>query len=657
MGNHLPPPKNKHVKPTKDRVAETADKVERMIRRKKLPNSEFSLRTVLPVLGALALYVLARLLKAEGMAGIASYLLPVLFAGVPVLLRAAWNALQRRFTEGDLLILIAVAGAFCLREYSAGAAAMLAYRFAELLEAFMAAHGSAALDKLKDRLPEKASVETEEGVEVVPTETVLPGDVLVVLPGEMLAADGEILEGVSSVDASFLTGESAPRDVAEGALLLSGCVNLSNMLRIKVLRPAEESAAARLVEIVELAHTNRSGRERFMSRFTNVFTPLAACVGVLVGMIPPLFDGQWLEWLHRAVLTLLIASPCGLIVSVPLTYFGSVVSAARQGIYVKGAKFMETLSKTQTMLFEKTGVITERNFTITEVFPTRGTEQELLNAANMAEASSEHPIAKALRGVCGKSEAELIQVEESPCRGISAFAGGRHICVGNAGMMMDHQISYAVPSRKGIDIHVAVDNEYLGYFLLSNKTREGAFDTIESIRQRGVKSMVMLTGDLRSSAKQIASSLSFDMVKTELNRDGKLAALEYLLAARGDRAALAFVGNGADDEELFARADAGIVLGAIEAEKAIDQADIVIMGENIESLAELMRLAKGADLSARLNIIVSLAVRLGCLALGLLGLLPMMPAILLQTAAAAACAIMALRAFIPLGNGVREKKK
>ena len=340
-----------------------------------------------------------------------------------------------------------------------------------------------------------------------------------------------------------------------------------------------------------------------------------------------------------------MASPCGLIVSVPATYFGSIVQSARKGVFVKGTKFIETLSRAQTIVFEKTGVITERAYTITEVYPENGNEEELLRLATMAEGKSSNPIAKALRAECGEPEEESMQVEEIPCRGISVFAGGKHICVGNAGLMMEHGIHCAVPRRKGIAIHVAADNQYMGYFLMTNKTRDGAFDALESMRHRGVRNMVMLTGDLHSVARQIASSLSFDMVKTELDPNGKLTAVEYLSAAKADRATLIFVGDGRNDEKLFERADAGVVLGAIEEPKAIEEADVIVMGEDIQTLAELMRMARQTDLSARLSIIVTLTIRLTGLLLGLFGLVPLMAAVLVEAAATVYSAVNALRAM------------
>lgn len=647
MSKHLPAPKNKHVKPTMEKVAEAADAAERLARRRKMPETEFSLTAALPVLAAAAVFLLALRMKAGGAVGLASYLVPALLVGVPVLLRILSGALRGEFTEGDILIVLAAVGAFCLGEYPAAVAAVIFYRAAELLEAFLSARDSEALDKLRDRLPEKGGVETAEGLDVVPAEEIAVGDLLVVMPGEMVAADGVVEEGISSLDCSFLTGKSGALPVAPGSRVLSGSVNLTQMLKLRVQRTAQGSAAERLVTLVELAWRNRSGKERFMSRFTTAYTPVVACAALLIGLIPPLFNQMWAEQLRRALVFFILASPCGLVAFAPLTYFGGVISAARRGSFLKGSKFIETLSRTQIAVFEKTGVITEREYEITEAFPENGDEQELLDLAAKAETLSEHPIAKAFRAAGGASASEIMEVETKPCRGVSAFADGKHLCVGNAGLMMEHQIRCAAPARKGIDIHVAADNEYMGYFLLNNKVREGAFDALESIRNRGVKNMVMLTGDLHAAARQVAASLSFDMVKAELDQAGKLAAVEYLLASKGDRASLIFVGDGVEDAELFRRSDAGIALGAMEAPQALDEADVIVMGEDIQSLAELMRLARQTDLSARLSILVSLSVRLGGLVLGALGVLPLMWAVLLEAGAAVWAGVGAFTALRP----------
>lgn len=646
MSKHLPPPKKKHTKQTKAKAAERADAEEKKILRRKMPETVFSVKAAVPVLAALAVFLLALMLKAEGLKGFASFAIPALLAGAAVLLRAVLSALRREIVEGDLLILAAVLGAFCLKEYAAGAAAMLLYRFTELAEAFLEGRSAAALKKLREGVPSKAGVETEDGIDVVSPELLQLGDIVVVMPGEVIPADGVITEGMTALDTSFLSGESEPRTAAEGAQVLSGSVNLSQMIKMRVLRPASESAAASLVELAEIAHTNRSGREKLIARFTAAFTPAAAIAGILIGLIPPLFNGQWLEWLRRGVLFLLMASPCGLIASVPAIYFGGIKAAARQGIFLKGTRFLEILAKTQTAVFEKTGVITERTYSIEEIFPRSGDGQALLTIAAKAEEGADHPIAQAIRAAAGNPESqEHIEVETIPCRGISAFSEGKHVYVGNAGLMMDHGVTCAVPRRKGTDIHVAVDNGYLGYFLFNNKVRDGAFDALESIRQRGVRTMVMLTGDLHSVARQIASSLSFDMVKTELDPDGKLTALEYLLAAKGDRASLIFVGDGRGDAKLFERADAGIVLGALEEPQAISEADVVIMGEDIRNVAALMRLAKQADVSGRLSVTVSLAARLGALILGLCGALSLTAAVEVEAVAAAYVLFNALRAL------------
>ena len=301
MAKHLPPPKNKHVKPTMTKVAEAADAAERMIQRRKMPETAFSMTAVLPVLAALAIFVLALLLKAQGLKGLVSFVLPAVVAGAAVLWRTVRSALGREFAEGDIMILIAVVGAFLLGEHAAGAAAMILYRFAELLEAFLVAHSRAAMDKLRQGLPKSASVETVDGVNVVPAEEVAVGQTIIVLPGETIPADGVITDGMTSLDTALLTGKAPFKTVAVGSEVMSGCVNQTQMIKIKVTRSAQESAAEKLLELAEISHTNRSSREKFMARFAAAFPLIAAGAGVLIGVIPPLFNHQWLEWLRPAV--------------------------------------------------------------------------------------------------------------------------------------------------------------------------------------------------------------------------------------------------------------------------------------------------------------------------------------------------------------------
>lgn len=662
MARHLPQPKERHRKLPVLKLpfaAEAAEAVGRGIQNRRSSENEFSLRAAVPTLAAAAIFALALSLRPEGLWRLAAFLVPCLITAAPVLLRILDAALRRQLRERDTLVILSALGAFCLGEYPAGALAVILYRFGELMEAFAVREKKLRVLALRRRLPDKASIETEHGVRHIAPREIAEGNVMVVMPGESIPADGDVLDGTSELDASLLTGEKGPHPVGPGDRVFSGCVSRTGTLRVRAVAQAEDSAAAKLQELVEIAGSNRAGSEKFVSRVTGAISLCIAVLGVFMALIPPLFNGRWIDFLYRGVSLLILASPCGLLISVPLAYFGGILRAAESGVTIKGTKFIEALAKTQTMVFEKTGTITENRCAITEVFPRGVSEKELLNTAAMAESGSRHPIAAALRAAADEPQPpeETMQVEERPCRGVSAFAGGKYIYVGNASLMAEHGIQCAVPQRKGTAVHVAADNEYLGYFLVNNKVREGAFDALEAMRHRGVRTMVMLTGDIHSVTRPLASSLNFDMVKTELTKESKLTAVEYLMASKPERASLSFVGDGMKDGALFSRADVGVVLGALGQDEALDQADILIMDEDIGVLADTFALAQKTDRIGRLNIAVALSLRAAGVLLALLGLLPMLWAVLITAAATFFALFNTLRLYIRVDIRRKRKKK
>lgn len=669
MAKHLPPRKRININaeniklpeiklPTVGKLAEATDTVWRGIQTRRTSDAVFSFNAIWPLLVAIAIYAAGLYTHPEGLTRLALFLAPCLIASVPAAFRILVAALRKNLRERDTLIVIAVIGAFCLGEYEAGALAAIFYRLGELLEGLAVYTGKDTLSKLKDRLPEKADVEEENGVSRVAPQQIAVGDMLSVMPDELIPVDGEVVEGISSVDTSFLTGSAAPLGVSAGMTVLSGCVNLGSSIRIRALRTADESAAAKLMETLEMASANRSEREKSVSRFTGATSLAVFILGLIVGILPPIFDGEWSEHLRRGLGLAVLALPTGMLVSMPLTYLGGILRCAYRGIFIKGTRFIESLAKTQTMVFEKTGTVTERRCVITEVFPRSVSEQELLNMAALAESHSEHPIAEALRTVCGReAEEEIIEVEEVECRGVSAFAAGKHVCVGNASFLNEHGVECDQPRRKGIPVHVAVDNVYWGYFLVNNPVKDNAFDSMEAIRHNGVKSTIMLTGDLHSVARPVASSLNFDMVKTELNKDGKLTAVEYLMAAKPERTTLAFVGDGDRDGELFKRVDAGVVLGALHTSRAIEDADVVIMDDDLSILADTLSIARRTEAMARLNVMVTLVLRGAGILLCLLGILPLMAVVLIEAGAMIFTLVNTLRVYVGIQIRRRKEKK
>lgn len=404
---------------------------------------------------------------------------------------------------------------------------------------------------------------------------------------------------------------------------MSGSINLTRTIRIKVTRKFKDSTVRRLCDIAANTADVRSGQERFTARFARIYTPAAVIFALVIAVLPPLFGGEWVKWMGRALTVLVLSSPCVMAVSVPLAYSAGIRRAACSGMYAKAAQDIESFTKTDTIVFDKTGTVTEGRFAVTEVFPESMSEQELLNIAATAESCSRHPIARSLReaGNVKPSDGEVLEIEDISGRGVSAFIDGHHVYVGNAALLEEHGINFSVPSRPGAAIHVAVDNVYAGHIMIADRIKDGAFDALEELRAQGVKSLVMLTGDVRSAAKTVASSLNFDMVKAELTLDGKITAVEYMLSKKATGACLAFVGDGVGDAPVMTHADIGIALGAVNEYSAIDAADVVLMDEDIRALPEARSLCRSVTDTAGQNILLSLAAKAILVVLGVFGVI------------------------------------
>lgn len=618
-------------------------------KRKKNYDREFTIPRIVPVLIAATLFLVGNLLRVPLWIKVVIFGLAALVAGFELFKRSLVTALNGKLPDEDLLILLAAVLAFCIEEYSAAALAVILYRAAELVQAYVLARSDRAIDQLRSILPETARVEAEYGpVDTVP-EAVQIGDILQVGPGEVIPLDGVVLEGISAVDCSPLTGGTESRAITAGSEVHSGCLNLNAPIRIEVKRSFEDSAAAMLVTSFSVAGKHASRTEKRLNKYAAYYTPALFILSLVVGILPAIFNGNWNAGLHRAVVLLLISSPSAVLISVPLAYVGALVCSARNGILVAGKNRVEKLSRVGTMVFGKTGTLTEGIYTVTDVFPDGVSERALLSVAAAAESHSRHPIARALKqaaGWTGEMGEGVMQVEEIPGRGVSAFIEGKHVYVGNAALLDEHGIWYRVPTRAGAAIHVAVENRYWGHVLVSDKIRDGAFDALEDLRAQGVENMVMLTGDVLSVTRPIASSLSFDMVKAELTPEGKLSAIDYLLRGKGERSTLAYVGDGINDEEMFDRADLGIAINALENLESLEDADIAVLDGDISALPKARKIATAAHWIALQNIILVCAVKLILLVLGIAGILPISLTAVLDMAAAVLATLNALRSFI-----------
>ena len=556
---------------------------------------EFSVRDMLLLIAATVLFIAGLLL--QRWAALAT-LLFVLAAGLALftpILQILQRIFSKKMPDEDLLVLVGVLLAFLIGEGMNGAIAAILYRLMQILESYALARGAAALDLLRDKLPTKALLVIGTQTHEVMPETVDPGQIVRVLAGETLALDGRIVSGVTELDQSALTGNSNTRRCGVGDEVFSGSINRGDTIDVEVSRPFSEGAFAYLLRNVEESHQYKTTPERFSEKISAWFAPCLAVLTLLIVLIPSLITGEWLRFLRVAVLFLLLSSPSSLLISISLACSGAELSAVIRGILSKGHDCFEVLSQVKTMVFGKTGTITEGYFEITEVYSNGIAKEDLVAVAAAAESFSNHPIAQLLKAAAAWTPEigeSVMKVEEIPGRGVSAFLEGKHVYVGNATLLQEHNIPYKVPSHAGAAVHVAVENRYWGHILVSDKTREGAFDSLEALRSEGVKQLVMLTGDVLSSSRPLAASLGFDLMRTELGPKEKVSAIQYLISGQGRGCSVGFVGDGINDSLMLRAADVGIAINALKAWKDADDADILLLDSKIELLPVAMRISR-----------------------------------------------------------------
>ena len=664
MGKHLAPPKNKHLKaeePHERRLPDPKELVKSILNKdiKILLDAEkehkhrhqrgFTAPEVLLIGAASLLFLLVWLLPTQGWFRTVTFAIAAVFAGFPVIIDAVESVINGELLESDVLMTLGAVLAFCIVEYPTAVFIMIIYRVALAVESFALSEKQRYLDNIMSVLPDVAHVETAKGVEATRPENVNVGDVVLVAPGEKIPLDGVVTEGMSSVDTSPLTSEKAPRTVSAGSVAISGCINLTNPIKVRAMRSFEDSTVRQALNMISTEGKRRSETEKLAFRTARLLTPVILFLALLVAVIPPLAGGgSWTMWIGRGILFVCLSCSLSLTASVPLAFLGGLGSGARWGIFSDGGISLEKLSKAETVVVEKTGVITEGRYTVMDVFPNRISEQELLTIAATAESRSSHPIARALRLACHadiSEDDEVLQIEEIPGRGVSAFIGGRQVYVGNSMLLMEHGIDFSAPSRNGTVIYVAVDGSYAGHIVLSDKVKDGAFDAIEGLRANGITNTIMLTGDVRAVARPIASSLNFDMVKPELTPNAKVSAVEYLMATKGSGTSLAFVCSGTSDLPALERADVGIAMGALYFANALSAADISIMGEDIRRLPLALRIARSVRRTAVQVILAALVSKAVLLLLGALGVIGIWVAMLCELAVLCYTVLISLRAF------------
>lgn len=563
---------------------------------------------------------------------IVAYLIPYLIIGYDILKKAFLGIIHGEVFDENFLMAIATVGAMVLGEYKEASAVMLFYQIGELFQSYAVGKSRKNITALMDIRPDYANIEKDGKLEQVDPDDVQIGTVIVVQPGEKVPIDGKVVEGVSSLNTSALTGESVPREVHVGDEIISGCVNLTGLIKIETSKEFGESTVSKILDLVENSSMKKSRSENFITRFAKYYTPAVCIAALALAVLPPLVNiimgnpAAWSKWIIRALTTLVISCPCALVISIPLSFFGGIGGASAKGILVKGSNYLEALSYTKYVVCDKTGTLTKGVFQVTEINPEGGmSEADLLEKAALVESYSNHPISKSLKEAYGKKidNNRVTDAKEISGHGVSAVVDGHEVAAGNVKLMKQMNIQAAVPTSVGTEIHVAVDGKYAGYILISDVVKPNAKEAISGLKAAGVEKVVMLTGDAKKVADAVGSELGVDEVRSELLPGDKVDEVEKLIAAKGEKEKLAFVGDGINDAPVLSRADIGIAMGALGSDAAIEAADIVLMDDDPAKIATAMKISKKTLRIVHQNIVFALVIKFACLALGAVGFVNM----------------------------------
>ena len=604
------------------------------------------IRLIRIILGA-ALLIAACLVPAEGAYRIGLFLIPYLAVGYDTLWKAIRGCLRGQIFDEDFLMTVASLGAFIIGEYPEAVAVMLFNQIGVLFEQYAVGKSRRSIASLMDIRPDYANLEKDGNVEEVFPEEVAIGDIIVVKAGEKIPLDGVIEEGETTVDTAALTGESVPRSLALGDEVISGTVNLTGLIRVRVTKIFEESTVSKILELVENASAKKAKAENFISRFSRYYTPAVVGAALLLAVIPSLFDGNWSTWIYRALTFLVISCPCALVISVPLSFFGGIGGASKCGILIKGGNYMEALSRCETVVFDKTGTLTKGTFSVTRVIAQEcADEKTVLSFAALAEKQSNHPIAKSICAHVSEqtTEESLSEIKEISGKGIVARTeSGKTVLVGGEKLMADEHIPFESVRELGTVVYVAADGAYLGAIVIADHIKETSADAIRELKSIGIRKTVMLTGDGEQIAKSVADTLGMDEYYAELLPADKVTRTEKLLSAKNPKRTLAFVGDGINDAPVLSRADIGISMGAIGSDAAIEASDIVLMDDDPGKIATAIRIAKRTLRIAYQNIFFALGVKGLVLILGALGLVGMWVAVFADVGVSVIAILNAMR--------------
>ena len=616
-------------------------------------------KMLIRILVSAVLLIGLQFVPVSGLPRLVLYLVPYLVIGYDILRKAGQGILNRQVFDENFLMAVATVGAIAIGlfesgDYTEAVAVMLFYQVGELFQSYAVGKSRKNISALMDIRPDYANLELDGQLVRVDPDEVETGTVIVVQPGEKIPIDGVIVEGSASLNTSALTGESLPRDVKEGDEVISGCINMTGVLKIRTSKEFGESTVSKVLELVENSSSRKSRSENFISRFARYYTPAVCYSALALAILPPavrlLFLGltpDWYVWIYRALTFLVISCPCALVISIPLSFFAGIGGASREGILVKGSNYLETLSQTGYVVFDKTGTLTQGVFEVNAVHHNKMEEKKLLEYAALAESASSHPISKSLKRAYGEEidRSRVSEIEEISGNGIVAKVDGRTVAAGNAKLMKRLDIPYHDCHRTGTIIHMAIDGDYAGHIVISDRLKDTSAQAIRALKSSGVSKTVMLTGDSRRVAEETASSLGIDEVYSELLPGDKVAKVEELLAQKPPKEKLAFVGDGINDAPVLSRADIGIAMGALGSDAAIEAADVVLMDDDPLKIAKAIRISRKCLRIVYENIVFAIGIKLICLVLGALGLANMWLAIFADVGVMILAVLNAIRAL------------
>lgn len=584
------------------------------------------------------------------------YILAYIIVGFEIIKEAVENIIKGKVFDENFLMTIATIGAFAIGEFPEAVAVMLFYQIGELFQSYAVDKSRKSIASLMDIRPDYANVERNGIIEKVDPYDVEIGETIVIKPGEKVPLDGTVIEGRSSLDTKALTGEALPREIMEESEVLSGCINLNGVIKVKVSKKFAESTVSKILDLVENASSKKSKSENFITKFAHYYTPIVVIIAVILAIVPPLIiqDALFSDWLYRALSFLVVSCPCALVISIPLSFFGGIGGASKMGILIKGSNYLEEIANTEIVVFDKTGTLTEGVFEVQKVNPIGISEEELLKIAAFAENYSNHPISLSVKKAYNKEidEKQIINVEEIPGYGIIAKIGENDVLVGNEKLMKEHKIEFTKCSEIGTILYVALNQKYVGYILIADKIKDDSEKAIKTLKKNNVKQIVMLTGDRKNVGESVAKKLGIDKVYTELLPDGKVKKVEELLKEKSEKGKLAFVGDGINDAPVLALADIGIAMGGLGADSAIEAADVVIMNDEPSRIVNAINLSKKTMRIVKENIIFAILIKVIVLILSACGLSTMWEAVFADVGVSIIAILNALRVLRVKNNKI-----